>query len=341
MTALHWYFHCVYFHVSAEFIIDISDKNPTAEGFKKALIDNGAEFSDSFMTNLLRIIQHMKPVNSNPDKNDKEQNASNPLVNKFPGLAIPNEKPPIFSSDEDSSDDEPDTKKRLTAKDMFKDDKMIVSKDKIINQAMAELEALAPSKVGTKIESPKKEDIKKRERSHSRDRKDIGKRDSSIDKKEYSRDRRKDSRSRHRSRSKNRDHRSRSRDRKKRSRSRNRYRSGDRQKRSRSRDRKRSRSHGRRSHSRDRNEKSRYGNKDEKIKYGERDDKSRYGDKDEKSRYGDRDDKSRYGNRDEKGRYGDSNEKGRNGDFGKKNRKRSPEVELKDDPECGKVCILF
>ncbi|KOB66746.1 Uncharacterized protein OBRU01_21069 [Operophtera brumata] len=295
----------------AEFIIDIADKNPSADAFKKALIDNGAEFSDSFMTNLLRIIQHMKPVNANPDKSDRE--SSDPLANKFPGLAIPNEKPPIFSSDEDSSDGEPDTKKRVTAKDMFKEEKKSISKDNIVDQAMAELEALAPSYIGIKKESPKKEDMKKRERSHSRDRKDCKtKTDTSRDKKR--------SRSRHRSHSRNRDHRSRSRDRK-RSRSRNRQRSSDRQKRSKSRERqrrsksrerRRSRSHGRRSHSRDRNGKSRHGDR-------ARDDKSRYGDRDEKSRYGDRDEKRSYG------------------DYGKRSRKKSPEVELKDDPEPGKI----
>ncbi|KAL3221875.1 hypothetical protein MRX96_029186 [Rhipicephalus microplus] len=45
----------------AEFIIDLADKNNTFESFKKALQENEAEFSDSFVANLLRIIQHMRP----------------------------------------------------------------------------------------------------------------------------------------------------------------------------------------------------------------------------------------------------------------------------------------
>ncbi|KAH6940076.1 hypothetical protein HPB50_024641 [Hyalomma asiaticum] len=45
----------------AEFIIDLADKNNTFESFKKALQENEAEFSDSFIANLLRIIQHMRP----------------------------------------------------------------------------------------------------------------------------------------------------------------------------------------------------------------------------------------------------------------------------------------
>lgn len=69
----------------AEFIIHLSEKNNTLDTFKKSLIDNGAEFSDSFMSNLLRIIQHMKPqkrkisaitedtVESNREKNKSKE----------------------------------------------------------------------------------------------------------------------------------------------------------------------------------------------------------------------------------------------------------------------------
>lgn len=44
----------------AEFIIDLAEKNTSFETFKKTLIENGAEFPDSFISNLLRIIQLMK-----------------------------------------------------------------------------------------------------------------------------------------------------------------------------------------------------------------------------------------------------------------------------------------
>lgn len=284
--------------ISAEFIIDLADKNPAFDAFKKALVENGAEFSDSFMTNLLRIIQHMKPTTTESCKNDVDEASKNPLASKFPGLAIPNEKPPIFSSDEASSDEENDKKpKRVTSKDIFKVEKTKGSDD-IVDQAMAELEALAPSKVVTKQESSKEEKkddvkVKKRERSRSRDRKDRTK------KRESSRDRRtRRSRSRHRSRS--RDRRSRSRNRRSRSR--------DKRSRSHDRDRKRrSRSRHRRSKSRERYRRSR-----------------------SKQRSKSRGRRSHSRERDEKSRFGD---------YGKKLRRKSPEVEISDDPEPGKVSI--
>lgn len=266
----------------------MADKNPNFDDFKKALIENGAEFSDSFMTNLLRIIQHMKPANTLSNTKEVEDH-KNPLASKFPGLAIPNEKPPIFSSDEDS-DDEKNKKKttRLTSKDVFKEEAK-PSNDVVVDQAMAELEALAPSMSTTKTEAnkeiSKKEDTVKeskdrgRKRDSSRDRRhrrsrSRDKRSRSRDRRSRSRDRRKRSRSRHRHRSRSKDrHRSRSRDR-------HRSRSRDRRRRSRSKER-RSRSRGRRSHSRGREDKF--------------------------------------------------------GDYSKKPRRRSPEVEMSDDPEPGKV----
>ncbi|XP_049866701.1 ATP-dependent RNA helicase DHX8 [Pectinophora gossypiella] len=278
----------------AEFIIDLADKNPTFDAFKKALIENGAEFSDSFMTNLLRIIQHMKPTNSATQKCNEPLESKDPLAAKFPGLAIPNDKPQKFSSDEEVSEDEKEEKKgkRLTTKDIFKEEKAKGSGDTVVDQAMAELEALAPSNSISKKQETKKEDVKKHERSPSRDRKEsrTKKRDSSRDrgrKRSRSRDRRsrsRDRRSRSRDRrSRSRDRRSRDRDRRKRSRSRHRHRSRSRDRHSRSQSRsRRSRSRGKRPHSRERDEKDRYG------------------------------------------------------DYAKK-RKRSPEPEISDDPEPGKI----
>lgn len=79
----------------AEFIIHLSEKHNTVTSFKKVLIENGAEFSDSFISNLLRIIQHMRPRKSTDG--NKTQVSSDvggekeDLAFKFPGLAIPNE----------------------------------------------------------------------------------------------------------------------------------------------------------------------------------------------------------------------------------------------------------
>lgn len=251
----------------------MADKNPAFDAFKKALIENGAEFSDSFMTNLLRIIQHMKPVSNTVQKNDSESNNQNTLVNKFPGLAIPNKKP-IFSSDDESDDNKEDEKKRITAKEIFKEEKIKTTSDNIVDQAMAELEALAPSHSGpskTEIKIDKKEE-KKRDRSNSRDRKDsrTKRRESPKDRKSR-RSRSRDKRSRSRDkRSRSRDKRSRSRDRDKRRRSRSRHRHRSRSRdRRRSRDRHRSRSRGRRSKSRGKKS-ARSKDREVKYEYGKR-----------------------------------------------------------------------
>lgn len=46
----------------AEFIIDLAEKNQSFEKFKKALLEaSGEPFPDSFIANLLRIIQKMNP----------------------------------------------------------------------------------------------------------------------------------------------------------------------------------------------------------------------------------------------------------------------------------------
>ncbi|CAH0718765.1 unnamed protein product, partial [Brenthis ino] len=291
----------------AEFIIDLADKNPNFEGFKKALIENGAEFPDSFMTNLLRIIQHMKPISNESEKNEEKSKQLNPLASKFPGLAIPNDKPSRFSSDDESDEDK--HTKRITSKDIFKDEsKAKVSSINVVDEAMAALEALAPSKSGITSDETQKEDIKN---EYSRDCKDNHtKRDSSKEIRYRSRSRDRQSRSRDVKSSK--DRRSRSRDRSRRSRDRNRKsrdrdrRSRDRERRSKSKDRrKRSRSRQRhRSRSRNRHGRSRCRNRRSKSR-------------------------SRSHGREEKNKY--------NTDYGKKPRKKSPDVEISDDPEPGKI----
>ncbi|VDP13935.1 unnamed protein product [Soboliphyme baturini] len=83
----------------AEFIIDLAKKNPVFDKFKAALGENGAEFDDSFIANLLRLIQHMQPNTyaskentsgvedlSLTDASDREE-----LKKKLPALAMPDE----------------------------------------------------------------------------------------------------------------------------------------------------------------------------------------------------------------------------------------------------------
>lgn len=173
----------------------MAEKNNTFDKFKKVLIENGAEFSESFMANLLRIIQHMKPTKSQ-EKLSKSTIKQDELAQKFPVLALPNEEPKTV--------------------------------DDIVSSAMASLEELAPSKKSSKQDSKKDDqsndnnDKKNRHsrRSRSKDRRKHKSRSP------YRKDRRHKSRSR--SRSKSRD-RSRSRDRRHhRSRDRKRSRSRDR-----------------------------------------------------------------------------------------------------------------
>ena len=113
------------------------------------MIENGAEFADSFIENLLRIIKHMAPK-----KEKKPELPKDTLASKFPGLALPNELPVI------KMEKESDEKKND------------------IDDAMAALEALAPSQIKeverARSRSPKKKsrsDDKKRRRSRSNERK--------------------------------------------------------------------------------------------------------------------------------------------------------------------------
>ena len=120
----------VLFFSAAEFIIDLADKNQTFDSFKKALLKNGAEFSvsiiisqlslnsfmtgvnfikhlnvnpiicvlqDSFMANLLRLIQKMRPrkkaIKKDENDTDIKKDKSDVEMKKclFPGLALPND----------------------------------------------------------------------------------------------------------------------------------------------------------------------------------------------------------------------------------------------------------
>jgi ATP-dependent RNA helicase DHX8/PRP22 len=116
----------------AEFIIHLAEKNDTFETFKNALVENGAEFSDSFIVNLLRIIQHMKPKHQK-ESSPQLRNEKDRLAEKFPGLAIPNG-PKCQSHNAEKGRKE---KKKSSAQ------------DDIVSDLMAELEALAPSQIGT------------------------------------------------------------------------------------------------------------------------------------------------------------------------------------------------
>lgn len=233
----------------AEFIIDLSEKNTTLETFKKALIENGAEFPDSFISNLLRIIQLMK-VSKKSGKNDPDDDELKSKVNadrlamKFPGLAMANEQP-----EKKPEKIPPDEKEAKESKESAKKLKSVA------DDMMAELEAFAPSKSGpgeneTNETNETNESNKTEKRERSKERK--SRRDRSKDRERDKDGGRKRSRSRDRGGSKERKrNRSRSKDRRPRSRSRERERERDRDKdrnrrgRSRSRERRRSNSRNR------------------------------------------------------------------------------------------------
>lgn len=239
----------------AEFIIDLESKNSTFDAFRKALVENGAEFPDSLISNLQRIIKLMRPSssgNSNEETTDGKTSGSSSKAEKlammFPGLALANDKFSKLDSGSSSSDSDSDEKEKKDKKDIKK---KVGDEDlKAVDDAMLELEALAPGfeNKPTKQESKDfKKKLEKRSRSRSKSREKHRDRDR---KREKSRERNKYSDS-VRSRDKDRH-----RDRDRRSRSRSRNRSDRRRSRSRSRD--NSRRHRRsRSRSRDRNERKR------------------------------------------------------------------------------------
>jgi ATP-dependent RNA helicase DHX8/PRP22 len=96
----------------AEFIIFLAEENNTFETFKDILVKNGGEFSDSFIENLLCIIQLMK---TKPKKESSLQ---------------------------------PRNEKDKFAKEIKKEKKKS-EEDDIVNDAMSKLEALPPSQIHT------------------------------------------------------------------------------------------------------------------------------------------------------------------------------------------------
>lgn len=78
----------------AEFIIQLADENSTFDSFKMALINNQAQFTDSFIANLLRIIQHMRPnknknLETNIGKNKSNKDDKELKRALYPCLALP------------------------------------------------------------------------------------------------------------------------------------------------------------------------------------------------------------------------------------------------------------
>lgn len=225
----------------AEFIIDLAEKNPALDAFKRVLGENGAEFSESFTSNLLRIIQLMKPPKGGSVSAFEEDDRTGGLAFKFPGLAIPNAKTGYESEEEKVE--------KVHKKKVLKGD------GSVVDDMFAELESMAPSTSTSKKSREQQEvenmfaELESLEPTSSSG----GKKEEKVDRK---RDRRSRSRERDRKRSKSKDRkRSKSKDRKRsksRERRRSRSRDKDRRRRSRSRHRSRSRDKERRRRSRTR-----------------------------------------------------------------------------------------
>uniref|UniRef100_A0A1Q3F680 RNA helicase n=1 Tax=Culex tarsalis TaxID=7177 RepID=A0A1Q3F680_CULTA len=210
----------------AEFIIDLAEKNPTEDGFRRVLAENGAEFSESFTANLLRIIQLMKPAKNRGGASEFERDDDRvgSLACKFPGLAIPNAKKG-YESDAEGEVEEEDEKKKKGANevdDMFAElESMAPSSSKTtggskksreqqeVDNMLAELESLAPSTSGKKEDREGRRDRRSRSRDRKRSRSRERKRSRSRDRDRRRRSRSRDKERRRRSRSGERDRRSR------------------------------------------------------------------------------------------------------------------------------------
>ncbi|KAJ7313397.1 hypothetical protein JRQ81_004728 [Phrynocephalus forsythii] len=167
----------------AEFVINLAEKNSTFDAFKLVLVKNGAEFTDSLISNLLRLIQTMRP----PPKPSTSKDAVKPKSEKeklrelFPALCRP---------------DNPIVRTMLDEDDV-----------KVAADALKELEALMPSGVKQEKHWSNEDQSKKKRRSRSRSRDHVRKRKRKSRSRSRTRERNKGkSRYRSRSRSPSRDH---------------------------------------------------------------------------------------------------------------------------------------
>ncbi|KAK9530053.1 hypothetical protein VZT92_011586 [Zoarces viviparus] len=113
----------------AEFIISLAEKHPTFEGFKAALFKNGADFTDTFIGNLHRLIHTMRPspsTSTGPQSDVKAKSEKDNLKGKYPALCKPDAAVWIIPPRHADRDDE-----------------------QVAETAMKELEKLMPNFCGT------------------------------------------------------------------------------------------------------------------------------------------------------------------------------------------------
>ncbi|XP_029933088.1 ATP-dependent RNA helicase DHX8-like [Myripristis murdjan] len=112
----------------AEFIIDLAEKHPTFEEFKDILLKNGADFTDTLIGNLLRLIQTMRTSPSTSKAHQpvvKPKSEKDKLKETYPALCQPDD--PVW---------------RIPPRHPSQDDEQVAA------AAMKELEMLMPSANG-------------------------------------------------------------------------------------------------------------------------------------------------------------------------------------------------
>ncbi|XP_053197870.1 ATP-dependent RNA helicase DHX8-like [Scomber japonicus] len=142
----------------AEFIISLAEKHPTFAQFKAVLTENGADFTDTLIGNLLRLIQTMRPSPSTSKASQQEvkpKSEKEKMKEKYPALCKPDA--PAWT---------------IPPHHIDKDDEQVAA------AAMKELEMLMPNVCGTSSDyrsgdrgrDPNRESGHQRNRSRSRSR---------------------------------------------------------------------------------------------------------------------------------------------------------------------------
>lgn len=199
----------------AEFIIDMADKNPGFDAFKRSLVEQGADvFTDALMANLYRVITHMKKTSELTAQADEEEEIKDEYKPKnradielkkalYPFLAMPNNPQ---ARDMLKDELEEDLKKDVKVKEDAQDSDIL--------DLMAQLESLEEKSkaMNTKEEAERKPRNRSRSTSRHRHRRSRSREKRSRSREKRSRSREKRSRSKERRRSRDR-YRRRSRDR--------------------------------------------------------------------------------------------------------------------------------
>uniref|UniRef100_A0A914CVZ3 ATP-dependent RNA helicase DHX8 n=1 Tax=Acrobeloides nanus TaxID=290746 RepID=A0A914CVZ3_9BILA len=188
--------------VVAEFIIDIAEKNPTFDKFKKVMSEQGLNLEDSLLATILRLINtlHPKKKKAAADKlittikDEKED-----LKKILPALAMPNTNSNDLMGQLEGLMPAAADKLITTIKDEKEDLKKILPAlampNTNSNDLMGQLEGLMPKWKEEKVKHTD-DKVSKRRRSRSRDRRERSRSRSNDRKKRRDRDERSRSRDR-------------------------------------------------------------------------------------------------------------------------------------------------